>query len=189
MVLRELLATACIHTTLAAHPAKVYSQVLAAPHVPVSSHPAQTGNSAPHFLTQVCNQGFFEANPLGPGLDHESWQRYQATTTAHGPPAKPPPPPPPGTYYAMCFTDNAILQRAPAKAALFGRVFPLPPSGATVEVTVTPALGGKSSFPAEMYPDGTWKVLLPPYVHAVCTHLTSPPSGHIVWSIYTANFD
>ena len=66
----------------------------------------------------------------------------------------------------MCFTDNAILQRAPAKAALYGRVSPLPPSGATVDVTVTPALGGKSSFPAEMYADGTWKVLLPPYVHA-----------------------
>ena len=62
----------------------------------------------------------------------------------------------------MCFTDNAILQRAPAKAALYGRVSPLPPSGATVDVTVTPALGGKSSFPAEMYADGTWKVLLPP---------------------------
>jgi hypothetical protein len=38
----------------------------------------------------------------------------------------------------------------------------VPPSGATVEVTVTPSLGGESSFPAEMFADGTWKVLLPP---------------------------
>ena len=56
--------------------------------------------------------------------------------------------------------DDAILQRAPAKAALYGRVAPVPPSGATVEVTVTPSLGGESSFPAEMFADGTWKVLL-----------------------------
>ena len=39
MTLRSLLAAACIHTALGAHPAKVYSQVKAAPHVPVRSSP------------------------------------------------------------------------------------------------------------------------------------------------------
>jgi sialate O-acetylesterase len=90
----------------------------------------------------------------------EEWKQ-KSVSTARGGPAKPPPPPP-GTHFAMCFTDNAILQRAPAQAALYGRVAPLPPAGATVEVTVTPSLGGKSSFPAQMFGDGTWKVLLPP---------------------------
>ena len=105
-------------------------------------------------------QGFFEANPLGvPGLpDYADWRRHESDG---GPPAKPPPPPP-GLHFAMCFTDNAVLQRAPAKAALYGRVVPPPAAGAVVEVAVTPALAGKSTFEAEMFADGTWKVLLPP---------------------------
>ena len=67
--------------TRAARPAQVYEQLAAAPHAP----------------------GFWDANPLRLPAEFED----SVGDRGRGAPK---PPPPPGTHFAMCFTDNAILQ-------------------------------------------------------------------------------
>ena len=85
----------------AADAATIYRQFTAAPHVP----------------------GVLEANRHLPS--------HPDDVEAHGggrPPPRPPPPPAPGVHFSSGFSDNAVLQREPAQAALYGVVAPDDPA-------------------------------------------------------------
>ena len=126
-----------VHPAEAADPHLMYEQMLAAPHV----------------------EGFWDTNPRVPSGQETKGAHHRRQLQG----GKPPPPPSPGLHFSSVFSDDAVLQRAPAQAALYGLVMPAPPAGASVTVTVTPPLGGKSRFAATMAGgQGTWKVLLPP---------------------------
>jgi len=63
--------------------------------------------------------------------------------------------------FSGVFSDGAVLQRAPARAALFGALAAPPAAAAHVTVNVSDAVSGWfASFGADVAPDGTWKVLL-----------------------------
>jgi hypothetical protein len=65
--------------------------------------------------------------------------------------------------FSGVFSDGAVLQRAPARAALFGVL--AAPSGSTAHVTLNISdseSGYSGSFGADVAADGTWKVLLSP---------------------------
>jgi hypothetical protein len=69
----------------------------------------------------------------------------------------------PALAFAGVFGDNAVLQRGPAKAALYGTVPPgaFPP-GATVGVFLQSSAGGAPMTAAgAIAPDGSWKAMLP----------------------------
>jgi len=75
----------------------------------------------------------------------------------------------PGLWFAGTLTDSAVLQRAPAGAALYGAVTPgaFAPGAATVSVTLSgTAAGGAAALPvavsSPVADDGSWKVVLPP---------------------------
>lgn len=111
--------------------ATIYEQVAAAPHEP----------------------GFWEENHLpGPPRCGGAVDR---DTGLH------PKGPAPGTHFASVFSSNAVLQREPAKAALYGRVLPSVNTMTKVTVTVSPAIQGETSFVVNVNADGSWKVLLP----------------------------
>ena len=77
----------------------------------------------------------------------------------------------PGLWFAGTLTDAAVLQRAPAGAALYGAVSKgaFPPGGGT-SVSVSLAAAGAAAAAAAplvtvtgpVADDGTWKVVLPP---------------------------
>eukprot|EP01047_Picozoa_sp_COSAG01_P035614 COSAG01_NODE_2744_length_7150_cov_5.435116_2_plen_304_part_00 len=92
---------------------------------------------------------------------------------------KPPPPPPAGIHFFAGFSDHAVLQRGPGRAALYGKL-EAGATGATVQISPGPAdlTGGTVAAAARAYEvaaqvsgDGTWKALLPPH-----------PAGG-VWSV------
>ena len=105
--------------------------------------------------------------PHEPGVLERNWRAPPAAARIDvgGAPRPrfppPPPPPPPGVHFASVFSSNAVLQRAPARAALYGVVWP-PPASFKIMVTLVPAIDGKTAFAADVVGNGTWKVLLPP---------------------------
>ena len=60
------------------------------------------------------------------------------------------------------FSSGAVLQRAPARAAVFGALAAAPGGPAHVTVNVSEAGGYAASFGAAVTPEGTWKALLDP---------------------------
>ena len=117
----------------AADAATIYRQFTAAPHVP----------------------GVLEANRHLPS--------HPDDVEAHGggrPPPRPPPPPAPGVHFSSVFSDNAVLQREPAQAALYGVVAPEPPPGSKIVVKFEPPLASEPKV--TLLAGGTFKALLPP---------------------------
>eukprot|EP00756_Hemistasia_phaeocysticola_P054911 Hpha_TRINITY_DN30826_c0_g1::TRINITY_DN30826_c0_g1_i1::g.155682::m.155682/K05970/SIAE; sialate O-acetylesterase len=103
--------------------------------------------AAPH------EPGFFDKNPLQP----RSRSPVPRHVAGGGPAA--------GAYFSKLFSDNTVLQRGPARAALYGLVYGdqgKPTSaGASVNVDLSPAVQGQNQFHATTQKDGSWKVLLP----------------------------
>eukprot|EP00117_Sycon_ciliatum_P047952 scpid52642/ scgid34202/ Sialate O-acetylesterase; Sialic acid-specific 9-O-acetylesterase; Yolk sac protein 2; Sialate O-acetylesterase small subunit; Sialate O-acetylesterase large subunit len=73
------------------------------------------------------------------------------------------PAPPQPAMFSGVFDDNMVLQRAPAKAAVFGSAMNLSSSTATVTVTVSSAEGSSKTYAAQVSENNmNWKVLLDP---------------------------
>eukprot|EP01065_Artemidia_motanka_P052926 TRINITY_DN9682_c0_g2_i1.p1 TRINITY_DN9682_c0_g2~~TRINITY_DN9682_c0_g2_i1.p1 ORF type:complete len:756 (+),score=170.88 TRINITY_DN9682_c0_g2_i1:110-2269(+) len=92
--------------------------------------------------------GFFDDNPLPPP-PRPACQEPRLSGD-----------PSPGVYLSRLFGDNAVLQREPARSALYGRIYPAA-AGARVSVRFDPAVAGQSAFTASTDESGAWRVLLP----------------------------
>ena len=122
--------------------------------------------NAPHDDPEL----FFRNNPLVPDGNAAYGNTYRGKAPdapdvdGRPPPGPVNPPrqkPAPGVHFSSVFSDFAVLQRAPAQAALYGIVVP-PPAAGSVSITVSPPMQGKKTFASGLNAQGEWKVLLPP---------------------------
>ena len=68
----------------------------------------------------------------------------------------------PANCFASGLSTGAVLQRSPARAALYGSSPSRPGTPLTLVFKNVPT-GGSESYPTTVAADGTWKVLLPPH--------------------------
>ena len=153
--------------------------------------------AAPHTF----GEGFLERVHIPEtSKDDEMFPAFQelfgSEEVARGKPP-PPPPPPNGAFLSGVFSDSAVLQRAPAKAAVYGAAGSVfgngtvaPDAGATVTVTVKESAGTGYTVTATAAADGGWKAMLKPAsaggdytISAACTAGCTGKQPHTIVNV------
>ena len=168
---------------------------LAATQETITKNIMENYEAAPHTFSEDFLKGIYLATDDSP-MDY-AFEEFVGQSDRLGG-APPPAPPPNGAWISGVFSDSAVLQRAPAKAAIFGAAGTIfgngtiaPDSGATVTVSIKEGGGGSSyTVTATAATDGGWKVLLKPAqaggdytISAACTSGCAGKQPHAIVNV------